>query len=131
MRRRIALSGTTLCMLAVTALGAGPSTAGTPAGKGLVSFGTLTCDGIGEVELFGPRGVKANNGYLVVGEDVKQVTLTHLELTVTDLEGNVIDELSKSFGAKAPFTRFACTQEFEEPGIRGQLTVTLAFVPPR
>jgi len=29
-----------------------------------------------------------------------------------------------------PDTPFTCTQEFEEAGAHGQLTITIAFVPP-
>jgi len=130
MKRWIALAGTTLCMAAMIAVAAGPASADAPAGNGLVSFGTATCDGIGEVELIGPRGVSANSGYLVVGEDARHVMLTQLEGTITDLEGNVIDSFSQSFGAKVPYSTFTCTQEFEEPGAHGELTITIAFVPP-
>jgi hypothetical protein len=130
MKRRIALAGTTLCMVAVIALVAGPSSASAPGGKGLVSFGTLTCDRIGDVELFGPRGPKAGNGYLVDGEEVHQVHSTELVVAFTDLNGN-LSTLSHSYGRKVPYTTFTCTQEFEAPEGSGQVTVTLAFVPPR
>jgi hypothetical protein len=128
MRRWIALTATMLCSVVLATAAARASAA--PGGNGLVDFGTVTCDGIGEASLFGPRGVFANSGYLVVGEDAKHVMLKQLEGTITDLEGNVIDHFSKSFGAKVPYTTFTCTQEFEEPGAHGELTLTLAFVPP-
>jgi hypothetical protein len=131
MQRRITLGRSLLSVIAVLAVTAVPAAARAPGGKGLVDFGTVTCDGIGEASLLGPRGLSANSGYLVVGGDAKHVMLTQLEGTITDLEGNVIDSFSKSFGAKVPYRTFTCTQEFEEPGANGELTVTLAFVPPR
>ena len=72
----------------------------------------------------------ANSGYLVVGENARHVMLTQLELTVTDDEGNVLDNVSRSFGKIVPYATFPCTQEFDEPGAHGVLTATLAFVPP-
>jgi hypothetical protein len=126
MKRSIAVA-LTMLFAAVPAV---PASAQAPNGNGLVDFGTVTCDGIGEASLIGPRGLFANSGYLVVGEDVEHVMLTQLELTVTDENGNVVSNLSKSFGTKVPYSTFACTQEFEEPGGHGVLTVTLALVPP-
>jgi hypothetical protein len=131
MQRRITLGRSLLSVFAALAVAAVPAAAQAPGGKGLVDFGTVTCDGIGEASLFGPRGVFANSGYLVVGGEAKHVMLTRLEGTITDLEGNVIDSFSRSFGKKVPYTTFTCTQEFEEPGANGELRLTLAFVPPK
>lgn len=130
MKRLFAAAGTTLSAVIVAAALAMPASAQAPGGGGLVDFGSVTCDGIGEASLVGPRGVFANSGYLVAGEDVRHVMLTQLELTVTDAGGNVVSNMSKSFGKKVPYTTFACSQEFEEPGGTGELTVTLAFIPP-
>ena len=130
MKRRIILAGTTMCVVVITALAAGPSSAGTPPGNGLASFGTVTCDGIGEAELVGPRGPKAGSGYLVIGEEAHHVLATHLEVAFTDLEGTTT-VVEKSFGRKVPYEPFTCTQEFDTPDGSGVATPTLAFVPPR
>lgn len=127
MKRRIILAGTTLCVVVITALAAGPSSAGTPGGKGLVSFGTVTCDGIGEAELFGPRGVKAGSGYMVIDDEAHHVVVTHLEVVFIDPEGNPETVLDKSYGRKVPYTPFTCMQEFPDGFVRP----TLAFVPPQ
>jgi hypothetical protein len=116
----------TIALIAVIAV---PSSAQSPGGGGLVDFGTLACEGIGGASLFGPRGLSANSGHLVIGEGVQHVIGTQIDFTFTDLEGNV-STLSQSFGQKAAFTTFTCTQEFEEPGGSGELTVTLGYVRP-
>jgi hypothetical protein len=128
MKRRIALVGAMLCGLGASAVAAATASAEVPDGKGLVDFGTLTCEGIGEISLFGPRGPKAASGYLA--ETGQHVTATELEVTFTDLDGNV-STVSQSYGQKAAFTTFTCTQQFEEPGGSGVVTVTLAVVPPQ
>ena len=121
---------TMLSAVAAAAVLAVPASAQAPDGRGLVEFGTLTCDGIGEASLFGPRGLAASSGYLVVGDEARHVMLIQIEGTITDLDGNVVDHFSTSKGSKVPFTPFTCTQEFDEPGAHGVLTLTLGFVPP-
>ena len=130
MKRWITPALSMLSAVAVAAVLAVPASAQAPAGNGLVDFGTVTCDG-DEASLFGPRGLSANSVYLVVGEEAKHVMLTQIEGTITDPSGNVIDSFSQSFGEKVPYTTFECTQEFEESGNNGELTITIAFVPPR
>jgi hypothetical protein len=114
--------------LALLLLGAAPAWAHLPPGQGLVSFGPVSCEGLGTVEVFGPRGEGAATGFAETGE---HVVVKSLSGTFTDLQGNVFS-FTKSFGAKAGLTTFTCTQHIEEPGEgTGDLTVVVATVPPQ
>jgi hypothetical protein len=125
MRRWIAVVSMTLGVLAMAA---GPASANVPKGKGLVDFGVVTCEGIGEVSVFGPRGEGAATAFASTGQ---HVVLQAFDATFTDNEGNVFS-FSKSFGQKAGLTTFTCTQHFEEPGEgTGDITAVVAIVPPR
>ena len=120
MKRRIALAGA-LCSVALLAVAAAPASAA-PKGNGLVDFGTFTCEGVGEVSVFGPRG----NGATAFTKTGQHVVLLSLEITGTDPEGNPID-FSKTFGQKSGLTPFTCTQQFEG----GDATAVVAIVPPQ
>jgi hypothetical protein len=128
MRRRIALASATLSAAALIAIAAVPASARVPGGQGLVDFGTVTCQGLGEVSVFGPRGELASTAFAETGE---HVVLLEFNVTITDVHGNV-ETFSKSYGQKAGLTTFTCTQHFEEPGeATGDITATVALVPPQ
>ena len=127
MRRWIALASTVLCTIAVTAVTAVPASARVPGGQGLESFGFANCEGLGEVEIFGPPAEPAPTGYLILGETGPHVVATRFETTI---DGQVV--FSKNFGRKAGLTTFECTQEFEVPGGgSGVFTLTVAVGPPQ
>jgi hypothetical protein len=114
-------------MVAALALSAGPASA-QPQGQGLVDFGVATCEGVGEVSVFGPRGEGAATAFATTGQHVVVVDFT---ISGTDPEGQPFT-FSKSFGEKAGLTTFTCTQHFEEPGEgTADLTVVVALVPPQ
>jgi hypothetical protein len=124
MRHLIAVLSIALVLLA---LGVAPAGANLPQGKGLESFGTVSCEGLGMVDVFGPRGEGAATAFSTTGV---HVVLQTFSVTFTDTEGNVFS-FSKSFGTKAGLTTFTCTQHFEEPGEgTGDLTAVVAIVPP-
>lgn len=124
MKRLIIVAATAVGLLAFAAAPAG---ANLPQGKGLVSFGTVSCEGIGDVDVFGPRGEGAATAFTTTGQ---HVALQMFTVTFTDTEGNVFS-FSKSFGTKAGLTTFTCTQHFEEPGEgTGDITAVVALVPP-
>jgi hypothetical protein len=125
MRRWIAVVGV---IFGTLAMAAGPASANLPQGKGLEDFGVVTCEGIGEVSVFGPRGEGAATAFATTGQ---HVVLQAFDVTFTDTEGNVFS-FSKSFGTKAGLTTFTCTQRFEEPGEgTGDITAVVAIVPPQ
>jgi hypothetical protein len=127
MKRRIALASTALCTIAVFAVAAVPASARVPGGQGLVSFGFPTCEGLGQVELFGPPAGPATSGYLIVTEDTSlHAIATRFEVTI---EGEVVFE--QNFGEKAGLTTLTCTDTFEDPEGPGVFTLTAAIVPPR
>jgi len=128
MKRWIALASATVCSIALIAVAAAPASAQVPGGKGLEDFGTVTCEGIGEVSVFGPRGELADTAFTSTGQ---HVVLTNIDVTFTDLEGTVFT-FAKSYGEKAGLTTFTCTQHFEDPGEgSGDITATVALVPPQ
>jgi hypothetical protein len=125
MRRWIAVMSVTLGALATAA---GPASANVPGGKGLVDFGVVTCEGIGDVSVFGPRGEGAATAFATTGQ---HVVLQSFDVTFTDVAGEVFT-FSKSFGAKAGLTTFTCTQDISEPGEgTGEITAVVAIVPPQ
>ena len=103
--RRIRIAAASMMVAAglVAAVAAPASAAGPPPGKGLVSFGTWNCDGLGEVELVGPRGEKAASGYMAGMHEIS------FSLDVHGIfEGETID-FSKTYGQKSALTPFTCT----------------------
>src|SRR6266540_1202543 len=104
------------------ALGAGPASANTPQGQGLVSFGIVHCEGEGAVEVFGPRPDAAATGWSVTGLHVVIVQLT---VTFTDPAGNVFT-FSKDYGAKAGLDTFTCTGSFQDANGTESLVVVVA-----
>ena len=126
MQRPIARWASVLCAVALLAAAATPaSAAGPPAGHGLVTFGTYTCDGLGEVDLVGPSGEKAASVYTTTGE---HLNLLSLEITGT-FEGTPF-EVSKTYGQKSALTTFTCTQHFEEDQTIIDVTLVVGLVPP-
>lgn len=124
MKRWIVAAGIAVGLFA---LAAAPAGANLPQGQGLESFGTVSCEGIGDVDVFGPRGEGAATAFTTTGQHVVLQTFT---ATFTDTEGNVFT-FSKSFGTKAGLTTFTCTQHFEEPEEgSGDITAVVALVPP-
>ena len=113
MKRRIALG---LCSAALLAVAAAPASAAAPKGNGLVEFGTFTCEGIGEVSVFGPRG----NGATAFTTTGQHVVLLSLEITGTE-------PFSKTYGQRSGLTPITCTQQFEG----GDATAVVALVPPQ
>ena len=126
MQHTIARGASFLCAVALLAAAATPaSAAGPPTGKGLVTFGTYTCDGLGEVDLVGPRGDKAASVYTTTGE---HLNLLSLDITGT-FEGNPF-EFSKTYGRKSGLTTFTCTQHFAEDETIIDVTLIVGLVPP-
>ena len=120
--------GAVAVALGLVALTAGPASASVPGGQGLESFGTVTCEGLGDVDVFGPRGEGASTAFTSTGEHVVLVSFSG---TFTTTEGEVF-EFSQTYGTKAGLTTFTCTQHFEEPGEgTGDITAVVALVPPQ
>jgi hypothetical protein len=115
-----------LCAVAFLAVAAAPaSAAGPPTGKGLATFGTYTCGGLGEVDLVGPRGEKAASVYTTTGD--------HLNLLSLDIGGTFEGApfaFSKTYGHKSALTTFTCTQHFEEDQTVIDVTLVVGLVPP-
>ena len=130
MQRQIARGASFLCAVALLAAAATPtSAAGPPPGQGLVGFGIWTCDGLGEVDLVGPRGDKAASVYATTATTGEHLNLLSLEITGTDLDGNPFD-FSKTYGQKSALTTFTCTQHFEEGQAISDGTLVVGLVPP-
>jgi hypothetical protein len=125
MKRTIAVAISSLCAVALLAAAATPASAEAPPGKGLVEFGTFTCEGIGDVSFVGPRGFKADTVFTTTGE---HLVLISLEITGTDFDGAPID-FSKTYGQKSALTTFTCTQHVEEGQLNLDITSVVAFVP--
>jgi hypothetical protein len=126
MQRRVARGASFLCAVALLAAAATPaSAAGPPPGRGLATFGTFTCDGLGEVDLVGPSGDKAASVYTTTGE---HLNLLSLDIAGT-FEGNPV-EVSKTYGQKSGLTTFRCTQHFEEDQNIIDITLVVGLVPP-
>src|SRR5512132_3831145 len=129
MQHTIARGASFLCAVALLAAVATPaSAAGPPPGQGLFRFGTWTCDGLGDVELVGPRGDKAASVCTTTGE---HLNLLSLEITGT-FEGNPVD-FSKTYGQKSALTTITCTQHFEDEEAQANTDATLVvgLVPPQ
>ena len=126
MKRTIARAVSSVCAVALLAAAASPASAAGPPGKGLVEFGPWTCEGLGEVELFGPRGFKAASVFTTTG---LHLNLLSLEVTGTDFDGNTVD-FSKTYGQKSGHTTFTCTQHVEGGLENLDFTAVLGLVPP-
>jgi hypothetical protein len=129
MQRTIARGASFLCAVALLAAAATPASAAGPPGQGLATFGTYTCDGLGEVDLVGPSGDKAASVFTTNGE---HLNLLSLEVTGT-FDGNSFD-LSKIYGKKSGLTTFTCTQHFVDPEDQANttdVTLVVGLVPPQ
>ena len=114
-----------VCSAAVIAVAVASASAHVPPGNGFISFGFPICDGLGEVELFGPPAPEAASGYLIVDDETsKHVVATRFELKSAG--GEVLFE--KNFGKKAGLTTFNCTQTGDLGDV---FTLTAAVVPPK
>jgi hypothetical protein len=114
MKRRNVLAGA-LCSAALLAVAAAPASAA-PKGNGLVDFGSFTCEGLGEVSVFGPRG-NAATAFTTTGQ--------HALLLSLEIEGS--EPFSKTYGKRSGLTPITCTQQFEG----GEATAVVALVPPQ
>ncbi|HSC87645.1 MAG TPA: hypothetical protein VLC09_10260 [Polyangiaceae bacterium] len=129
MKRTITRGASFLCAVALLAAAATPASgAAPPPGKGLVDFGTFTCGGLGDVDLVGPRGLKAASGWTITGETAEHISLLSLEITGIDFDGNPID-IEQTYGKKSAMTTFTCTQHFEEDGAIVDVTAVAGLVP--
>jgi hypothetical protein len=129
--RRIRVAAASMVVAAglIAAVAAPASAAGLPPGQGLVSFGTWNCDGLGPVELVGPRGDKAASGYITAtGQHEISFSLDIHGI----FEGESFD-FSKTYGQRSALTPFTCTQHVvdEEEGTNITLTLVAGFVPPK
>jgi hypothetical protein len=111
--------------LAVLAAAAGPSSANVPKGHGLVQLGVVTCEGIGEVSIVGPRGEASTTLFTTTGQHGVLVSFT-----VTGTEDGEPFFFSETFGQKVGLTTVTCTQHFEEDGATVDITAVVALVPP-
>jgi hypothetical protein len=113
-------------VLAALALAAVPAGANLPPGAGLISVGTLSCEGFGDVDVVAPRPDQAAAGFTTTG-----LTAVLFSITVvgTDPDGNPFT-FSKSYGAKAGLTPVTCTQQFDSANGTGEITAVVGIVPP-
>lgn len=128
MRKTIAPVAVTVAALAALALGAGSAGASVPNGNGLVGFGVFSCDGLGDVEVIGPKPSQVPMGHTADG---RTFVLYSLSIVFTSPTGDV-DTLSKTWGTKAGLVALTCTQHFEDPGAgSGDATAVIGLVPAR
>ena len=120
-RRALLLCAVALCVVAATPA----SAAGPPPGQGLATFGTFSCDGLGEVDLVGPSGDKAASVYTTSGEH-----LNLLSLEITGIFEGQPFEFSKTYGGKSGLTTFTCSQHFEEDQTIIDVALVVGLVPP-
>jgi hypothetical protein len=124
MKRSVAILVVALGLVALTAAPAG---ANVPQGQGLESFGEIQCEGLGTLEIFGPRAEGAPTAFAVTGEHLLAQSFS---VEFTDVEGNTFT-FFKSYGTKAGMSTFTCTQSFEEPGEgSGVVTIVGSVIPP-
>ena len=127
MQRTIARGASFLCAVALLAAAATPASAAEPPpGQGLVSFGTWTCDGLGDVELVGPRGDKAASGYTANGEHLISFSLD----VHGTFEGESVD-FSKTYGQKSALTPFTCTLHIVDVDTDITSTLVVGLAPPQ
>jgi hypothetical protein len=93
----------------------------------LVSFGTWTCDGLGDVELVGPRGDKAASGY-ITATGQHEISFS-LDVHGT-FEGESVD-FSKTYGQKSALTPITCTQHVVDVDTDITLTLVVGLAPPQ
>ena len=126
--RRIRIAAASMVVAAglIAAVAAPASAAGPPPGQGLVSFGTWTCDGFGEVELVGPRGDKAASGYTANGEHLISFSLD----VHGTFEGESVD-FSKTYGQKSALTPFTCTLHIVDVDTDITSTLVVGLAPPQ
>ena len=125
--RRIRIAAASMVVAAglIAAVAAPASAAGPPPGQGLVSFGTWTCDGLGPVELVGPRGEKAASGYTAGMHEIS------FSLDVHGIfEGDAVD-FSKTYGQKSALTPFTCTLQIVDVDTDVTTTLVVGLVPPQ
>jgi hypothetical protein len=115
MKRRNVLAGA-LCSAALLVVAAAPASAAVPKGNGLVDFGSFTCEGLGEVSVFGPRG-NAATAFTTTGQ--------HALLLSLEIDGS--EPFSKTYGKRSGLTPITCIQQFEG----GEATAVVALVPPQ
>jgi hypothetical protein len=115
-----------MAVLAGLALTAVPAGANLPNGAGLVSFGTLSCEGLGDVEVIGPRAEQSAVGFTTTGVHAVLLSIT---VVGTDPDGNPFT-FSKSYGAKAGLTPITCTQHLAGPDGTADVTAVVGVVPP-
>jgi hypothetical protein len=124
-KRSIAVAVSSLCAIALLGVAASPAPAAAPPGTGLEDFGTFTCEGFGDVTVFGPSGPKAAASFTTAGQTT---VLLSLSITATDPEGNPF-EFSKTYGQKSGLTAITCTQHFDEGGFSGDVIAVVGLVP--
>ena len=126
MQRTIARGALCLGVVALLAAAATPaSAAGAPPGHGLNMFGTYTCEGLGVVDLVGPRGDKAASVFTTTGEH-----FNGLSLDVSGIFDGSPFAFSKTYGQKSGLTTFTCTQHFEGDNAIVDVTLVVGIVPP-
>jgi CubicO group peptidase (beta-lactamase class C family) len=118
MRRRLAAAMSALCIAGLLAVAAAPASANAPQGKGLVSLGTFSCEGFGDVSVFAPRGAGAATAFTTTGQ--------HVVVLSVDVSQNGQTVFSKTYGKKAGLTPVNCSQH------AGTLDISavVALVPP-
>jgi hypothetical protein len=112
--------------LAALALAAVPAGANLPNGAGLVSFGTLSCQGFGDIEVIGPRADQSATGFTTTGVHAVLFSIT---VVGTDPDGNQFT-FSKDYGTKAGLTPTTCTQHFEDANGTADITAVVGVIPP-
>jgi hypothetical protein len=123
MKRTFAVSTAALAALALAAVPAG---ANLPNGAGLVSFGTLSCQGFGDIEVIGPRADQSATGFTTTGVHAVLFSVT---VVGTDPDGNPFT-VTKSYGTKAALTPTTCTQQFDDENGTGTITAVVGVIPP-
>ena len=125
--RRIRIAAASMVVAAgfIAAVAAPALAAGPPPGQGLVSFGTWTCDGLGDVELVGPRGDKAASGY--IAETGQHEISFSLDVHGT-FEGESVD-FSKTYGQRSALTPVTCIQHVVDVDTDITLTLVVGLVP--
>ena len=83
-----------------------------------------------DVDLVGPRGLKAASGWTITGETAEHISLLSLKIIGTDFDGNPFD-IEQTYGKKSALTTFTCTQHFEEDGAIVDVTAVAGVVPPQ
>ena len=116
--RRIRIAAASMVVAAglVAAVAAPASAAGPPPGQGLVSFGTWNCDGLGPVELFGPRGDKAASGY--IGWSARNFVLARRPRHLRRRTRRLLEDLWTEVGADAVYVHLRGRGRHDHTGRR-------------